>query len=177
VIVWALSAAACNRSTSGSGNDAASTPVRGTVAGRSFSARDAAGFVEENGNETDVVVTTWTGACSAFRERTSPENSAVVSIGLTGASHLAVGTYYITVNGPVQVGYEARDANCNPTIQAIAQTGTVTYETINSSAIVGIVDAVFPGGGYLKGGFSAPMCNMSLAALAAGGGKPMTCQH
>jgi hypothetical protein len=176
-IVWTLAAAACSRQTSGSGNGGASTPVSGTVAGRSFSAGDAAGFFETNGNETDVVVTTWNGACSAFMERTSPANSAVLSIGLSGASHRAVGTYYITVNGPVQVGYEAQDANCNPTVQEIAWSGTVTYEAIDSSAIVGVVDAVFAGAGHLRGRFTASVCKMTLAALTAGSGEPMTCQH
>jgi hypothetical protein len=138
---------------------------------------DATGFVETSAHETDVVITSWKGACSALAQRASPANSAVVSIGLTGAGHRAVGTYYITVNGPVQVGYEAQDANCNPMVQEMALSGTVTYETINSSAVVGVVDAFFSAGGHLSGRFNAPACPLSLAALTAASGKPMACQH
>ena len=89
----------------------------------------------------------------------------------------AVGTYYINVNGPVQVGYEAQDANCTPTVREVAQSGTVTYEVISASAVLGTVDVFFPDGGRLRGRFTAPVCNMSVASLTAGSGKPMTCLH
>ena len=176
---WALCAAACGGSST-SGGGGASGPVSGTVAGQSFSAGDATsiiGTVTENGataNEADVVVSTWTGACSSLMRNAAPANAALLAIAVAAANPVTPGTYDITSDGAVRVAYTAQDATCNQTVTEFAQSGTVTYETIDASSIVGSVDATFPGVGHIAGTFSAPQCNVSLTAIVSPG-MSMTC--
>ncbi len=178
---WVLCAAACGGSTGGGGGGA-SAPVNGTVAGQSFSTGDAIGLVGaittggSSANEADVVVSTWSGVCSSLMRNTSPASAALLVIAVASASPVTPGTYDITTSGPVRVEYAAQDASCNTTVMEAAQGGTVTYETIDASSIVGSVDATFSGGGHVAGTFSAPLCNVSLAVLVSAG-TSMVCQH
>jgi hypothetical protein len=177
---WVLCAAACGGSTGG-GGAGASGPVSGTVAGQSFSSGDAAGLVGTittggvTANEADVMVSTWSGACSSLMRTTTPASTALLVIAVASDSPVTKGTYDITTNGAVRVEYAAVDASCNPTVTEVAQGGTVTYETIDTSSIVGSVDATFAGGGHVTGTFSAPLCNVSLAAIVSPG-TSMTCE-
>ena len=176
----ACAAIACGNSAAGGGSAGAS--VSGTIANQSFAAADTVGLVGTltndagvTGHEVDVVMTTWTGACSSFMRNASPPNSAVLEIAVASATPVVAGTYAIATNGPVQVGYGAQGANCIGTASAKAQSGTVTYETVDPASVEGSVDAVFPGGGRVSGHFVAPVCGVSLMTNAAEGGGLMGC--
>jgi hypothetical protein len=178
--VLACAAIACGNSTSGGGGSGPS--VSGSIANHSFDAADAVGLVGTlandagvTGYEVDVVMTTWTGACTSFMKNESPPNSAVLEIAVASATPVVARTYAIATNGPVQVGYGAQGANCVGTASAKAQSGTITYDTVGPPTVEGSVDAIFPDGSRVSGHFAAPVCGVSLMTIASEGGGLMGC--
>jgi hypothetical protein len=178
VVLIALCATACS-SSSGGGT---SGPVKGSVGGQSFSAADATGLAgqltESTGTayETDVVLTSWSGACSSLTANSAPPSSGIVFIAVAGAGPVGPGTYSISPGGAVRAGFVADDATCQVTMQDTAESGTVTYETVTSSSITGSVDAVFSSGS-LQGTFTASVCGVSLATVTGYTGMSGTCQQ
>jgi hypothetical protein len=170
-VVLVLCGAACSSSSGGS--DGTSGPVKGNVAGNSFSAVDTVSLVGSvmvsgaTGYEADVVVSTSAGTCTGLMQSTENANSALLIVAVASATPVTPGTYSISPTGMAQVRYDAVGAACSISVQEEAQSGTVVYTTIDASSIVGTIDAVFPNGDHISGAFTAPLCNQNLSVLVS----------
>jgi hypothetical protein len=174
----ALCVTACS-SSSGSGN---SGPVKGAVGGQSFTVVDATGIAGEltvsgeTANETDVVLTSWTGACSSLTADSTPPSSVTVFLAVAAAGPVGPGTYSISSAGAARAVFASEDAICQVTTQDVAESGTITYETVTSSSITGSVDAQFASGA-LQGTFTASVCGVSLSTVVGYTTMTGTCQQ
>jgi hypothetical protein len=139
------------------------------------------GSLTESGRtaqEADVLLTNFVGACAAAEQNGNPANAALLAIAVASISPVGPGTYPVTSSGAMRVLYEAQDANCVTQVMETAQSGTVTYDSVTGSMIVGSVDVTFPGGDHFSGNFSAPVCGISLSSFAMlGNAPPAACQH
>jgi hypothetical protein len=176
-VALALVAAACSSSSGGGGG-----AVSGSVAGQSFKASDATGLVGQitasgnTANETDVALTSWSGACSSLMTNSTPANAGVLFIVVAAVDPVGPGTYDISSTGSAQVSFAADGTNCAMIAELTAQSGTVTYDTVTSTSITGSVDAVFSSG-EVKGSFSASICNDSLSNVETLMSMAGTCQQ
>ncbi len=85
----------------------------------------------------------------------------------------------MTANGAAQVLFESQDANCVTQVAETAQSGTVTYETVNGSmGVEGKVGVTFEKRrDHFSGTFEAPVCDFSPSNLAMlSGQSPMACK-
>jgi hypothetical protein len=184
-LVAGVSVAACGSSAGGPGMaQPGSTSVAGTVGRLTASMQDATALVGSltvgGGSvpEADVILTNFVGTCAALEQRGNQASSATLVIAVAAQSAVGPGTYAVTATGAIRVAYQAQDANCVTTISETAQSGMVTYDMVDSSRIVGSVDATFPAGDHFSGNFTAPVCNFSLNSLVnPGSGSTAACGH
>jgi hypothetical protein len=149
------------------------------------SMQDATGIVgsiTQNGataQEADIFLTNFVGACPALEHDENPANGALLVIVVGSLSPVGPGTYTVTSGGATRVAYEAQDANCVVQVNETAQSGTVKYDSVDGSMIVGSVDVTFPGGDHFSGNFSAPLCPISLNSVVTmlSNTTPAACQH
>jgi hypothetical protein len=173
--------ALCVTACSSSSGSASSGPVRGSVGGQSFSAVDATGIAGqltvggETAYETDVVLTSWTGACSSLTADSTPASAFIAFLAVGAAGAVGPGTYSVSSAGTARAVFLAEDASCQATTEDTAESGTITYETVTASSITGSVDAQFANG-TLEGTFTASVCGVSLSTVAGYATMSGTCQ-
>ncbi len=183
-VVAALCVAACGSSSGSPGPaPAGTTSVSGMAASMTVSMKDATGVVGPvtasgvTAQETDVILTNFVGACSSVQSNGNPANGQLIAIVVAAISPVGPGTYNVTANGAAQVLFESQDANCVTQVAETAQSGTVTYETVNGSMVAGKVDVTFPSMDHFSGTFEAPVCDFSPSNLAMlSGQSPMACK-
>ena len=177
LVLSMLLAAACgsdNSKTTGSGT------VTGTVAGKSFGAKDAA-FVSQNlsgfafsGTSTAVLLTDFVNVCSLETAKKTPPNGqnlflALAALDNTGTAHppTATGDYLVlssvsdstTPNSlRSDVYYELDGPDCQKSNGYVGTSGKVTVTSISSTQIKGTFDLSLKSGDHLTGSFDSKSC-------------------
>jgi hypothetical protein len=187
-VIVMLIFAACSSESSGTHNGS----VSGAVAGQSFLAEDSIALVGQlqgsgvslptsgapapPASVADVVLTTWSGACSSLIASSQPPNAGALFVAVAGTGAVGPGTYDLSPSsGSASVSYAADAAKCASTARLFATSGTVTYDSVTSSSIIGSIDAVFSSG-EVMGTFTAPICDGPLANVEVLAYMTGTCQ-
>lgn len=157
-------------SSSGSVQPGGSATVNATIQGATFQAQDAwsgVGIADGGGYSfAGVMVANFKNSCVELSSASQPAGAAIIEItvdpGVAGTFPIAT----VPAGGHTNFAQALYISGCGngcyskATNADRAASGTVTLTAVNTSAIEGSFDLIFPGGDHATGTFSAPACNV-----------------
>ncbi|HEX8796131.1 MAG TPA: hypothetical protein VF765_34515 [Polyangiaceae bacterium] len=151
--------------TSGGSGPSGLASVRGAIGGHTVTVKDVMGFTGSqtlNGGTrayAGLLISDTPGTCAAAQDKgvTAVETTANILevVATTPGDMLTAGKYTVGSSGLAEYFY----GGAAGTTSGIAGGGTVTFDSVDGSAVKGSFDLVMAGGAHVTGTFSAPVCN------------------
>jgi hypothetical protein len=175
----ALASTACGAGTSpglgGVGEAAVSSSIKGTIAGKSIPVVDvvAESLTRSGSHMLLLAATNEAGTCGILQRGGRPRSATAFLLTLSRTIPVTPGVYLVgpsqtQTSDTVQVAYDAEDASCQSTIDAIAIAGSVSLEEVTADHAKATFDVTFPGGDHVTGTIDAPVCTVDPNTVNSG---------